>query len=178
MALELIVICRTFTSQHELMSMLHRARDARNQVTSAAGAVRWIPENLTVSQLIATKTGTSIIHVANKLNGGLQSPSRYQTMEFIQQALDHFPMDSTPILLGDLNINLATPTMAREIKIATLIASVGLLMDMLPHGQGPTEVEHHLSSSCLRVGDSSCIWHVLQSGGAIHPDCCLARRHG
>ena len=30
-------------------------------------------------------------------------------------------------------------------------------------------MEHYLSSSCSRGGDSSCIRHVLQSGGAIHP---------
>ena len=64
--------------------------------------------------------------------GAYIPPADTNTLAFIQQALDRFPMDSTPILLGDLNIKLATPTTAREIEIATLLASVGLT-DMLPH---------------------------------------------
>ena len=60
------------------------------------------------------------------LVGAYVPPADLETLDFINQALDRFPNGAKPILLGDLNAELAHPRDARESEVATVAANHGL----------------------------------------------------
>ena len=53
-------------------------------------------------------------------------PNDQSTLEHVHRAFNRFPAGSKPLLLGDLNINLANPRDDREVVIAAAMANHGL----------------------------------------------------
>ena len=64
--------------------------------------------------------------------GAYIPPTDLSTLEFVKQALDGLPRGIPPLLLGDLNADLADPRDERARAVATEMAMLGL-DDMLQH---------------------------------------------
>ena len=58
--------------------------------------------------------------------GAYVPPSDLDTVEYITQAFGAMPRAISPILLGDLNVDLANPRDGRGQEIAAELASLGL----------------------------------------------------
>jgi hypothetical protein len=84
-------------------------------------------------------------------------PSNLDDLPFLTTALDRFP-NQTPILLGDLNVNLADPIGDRNQEVAALMAAYGL-EDMLPN---------YLQRRSFRHGTT---WWQMRQGELIRSRC-------
>jgi hypothetical protein len=61
------------------------------------------------------------------------SPNNLGTLATIKQAWNECPCGHTPILLGDLNINLCSPWDKRDVKIAEVVEDVMGLTNLSQH---------------------------------------------
>jgi hypothetical protein len=90
--------------------------------------------------------------------GAYIPPADTVTLEHVSKALDDRPEGVDPILLGDLNANLADPVQPREHEIAAVLASQGL-EDMMGH---------FAATRCYRAGYT---WKQSRQGVLVTSRC-------
>ena len=88
-------------------------------------SVRQHGPNVISFQLVAASQRWGVV-------GAYVPPSDLDTVEYITQAFEAMPRAISPILLGDLNVDLANPRDGRGQEIAAELASLGL-EDLLLH---------------------------------------------
>jgi hypothetical protein len=60
-------------------------------------------------------------------------PTDLSTLPQVEQALNECPQGHTPLLIGDLNVNLCTPRDERDKQIAEVVENICGLTDLSKH---------------------------------------------